>query len=190
MHISLDGIISGPKGTLDWAFRVNKDDIDKYFGVDLLKTVDTLVLGRVLYRGFEKAWPAQAKNPKSSKDTVDFAHWIEDSPKIVFSSTKQKLDWKNSRALIVKSDSDILREVAKLKKEKGGDIVLFGGARLAQTFARLNLIDEYRLKLSPVVVGGGRPLFKEIKDLMDLKLIKCKAFDSGVVGLYYKPEKR
>ncbi|HEX3640806.1 MAG TPA: dihydrofolate reductase family protein, partial [Ktedonobacteraceae bacterium] len=74
-----------------------------------------------------------------------------------------------------------------LKQQSGGDMVLFGGARFAQTFVKLGLIDEYRLKLQPIVLGNGKPLFKDIKDRINLKLIQSKTFDSGVVGLYYQP---
>jgi dihydrofolate reductase len=188
MHMSLDGIVAGPNGELDWA-NMADESVGRYLIADLLSTVDTMVLGRVLYQGFQQAWPAMAVDPKSPKDLVEFAHWIEDSPKIVFSHTEQKLDWKNSRLVSAKSDDDVRREVAKLKQEKGGDIVLFGGARLAQTFARLGLIDEYRFKLESAVVGSGSPLFKDIKDGLKLKLVKSKVFESGVVGLYYEPVK-
>ncbi len=187
--MSLDGIISGPKGELDWA-NMSDETIGRYLIPDLLTTVDTMVLGRVLYQGFQQAWPAMAKDPKSPKDLVEFAHWIEDSPKIVFSHTEQKLDWKNSRLVAVKSDDNITGEVAKLKQEKGGDMVLFGGVRLAQTFARLGLIDEYRFKLESVVVDSGSPLFKDMKDRMKLKLVKSKVFESGVVALYYEPVRK
>ena len=96
MHMSLDGIISGPKGDLDWANKSDEKSA-KYLGTDLLRTVDTMVLGRNLYHGFEHAWPAMAKDPKSPKDIVDFAHWIEDSPKIVFSHTDKNLAGRTQR---------------------------------------------------------------------------------------------
>jgi dihydrofolate reductase len=146
-----------------------------------------MLLGRVLYQGFEQAWPAMAKDPSSPKDLVDFAHWIEDSPKIVFSKTLETVGWKNSRLVSVQDDDDIIQEVKKLKQQSGGDMVLFGGARIAQTFVKLDLIDEYRLKLQPIVLGNGKPLFKDRKDRMNLKLLQSKTFDSGVVGLYYQP---
>jgi dihydrofolate reductase len=188
MHMSLDGIIAGPNGELDWA-NMSDQTVGRYLIPDLLSTVDTMVLGRVLYQGFQEAWPAMAADPQSPADLVELAHWIEDSPKIVFSHTVPKLDWKNSRLVTARSDDDITRAVAKLKQEQGGDMVLFGGARLAQTFARLGLIDEYRFKLESVVVGSGSPLFKDSKDRLKLKLVKSKVFASGVVGLYYEPEK-
>ncbi len=189
MHMSLDGIISGSKGELDWA-NMRDESVGRYLIPDLLSNVDTVVLGRVLHQVFQQAWPAMAKDPKSPKDLVEFAHWIEDSPKIVFSHTEQKLEWMNSRTVAVNSDDDMIREVAKLRQEKGGDMVLFGGVRLAQTFARLGMIDEYRFKLESIVVGSGSPLFKNMKDRIKLKLVKSKVFESGVVALYYQPDEK
>ncbi len=157
--MSLDGYISGPSGELDWA-TMNDDEMGKTLIDDLLETTDTMLLGRVLYQGFQDAWPNTAKDPGSPKELIEFAHWIEDSPKIVFSKTLKNVEWKNSKLISVKNDNDIVKEVAKLRKSSGGDIVLFGGTRMAQTFAELGLIDEYRFKLEPVALGSGKPLFK------------------------------
>lgn len=189
MHVSLDGFIARPNGELDWATR-DDETMGKYLIGDLLSTVDTMLLGRVLYQGFASYWPAAATNPSTPKDLIDLAHWIVNSPKIVFSKTLEKAEWKNSRLVKVKDHHDPAGEVAKLKQQPGGDMVVFGGARLAQTFTELGLIDEYRLKLEPVVLGSGKPLFKNIKDRINLRLLKAKTFDSGVVGLYYEPDKK
>jgi len=185
MVVSLDGFVCGPDGELDWENR--DEEVSRYLIPDLLRTVDTMLLGRVLYQGFEQAWPAMAKDPSSPKDLVDFAHWIEDSPKMVFSKTLETVGWKNTSLVSVRDENDIVQEVKKLKQQPGGDMVLFGGARLAQTFVKLDLIDEYRFKLQPVVLGHGIPLFQDIKDRMNLNLIASKTFDSGVVGLSYQP---
>ena len=128
-----------------------------------------------------------ASDPSSPKELVDFAHWIEKSPKIVFSKTLEKVEWQNSRLVSVKSNGDITKEIARLKQQSGGDMVVFGGARFAQTLSSLGLIDEYRLKFQPVVLGNGLPLFKEVKNRINLKLTKSQMFKSGVVALYYQP---
>src|ERR1700674_3497206 len=158
MAVSIDGFVGGPKGELDW--EVRDEEVSRYLVTDLLSTVDTMLLGRLLYQGFEQAWPAMASNPSSPKDLVDFAHWIEDSPKIVFSKTLKNVAWRNSRLVSVKNNDDVATEVAKLKLQSGGDMVVFGGARFAQTLVQMGLIDEFRLKLQPVVLGTGLPLFK------------------------------
>lgn len=187
MAVSIDGFVGGPKGELDW--EVRDEEVSRYLVTDLLSKVDTMLLGRVLYQGFEQAWPAMASNPSSPKDIVDFAHWIEDSPKIVFSKTLQKVGWRSSRLVSVKDNDDVAAEVAKLKQLSGGDMVVFGGARFAQTLVQMGLIDEFRLKLQPVVLGAGLPLFKDVKGRVNLKLAESKVFQSGVVGLYYLPAK-
>jgi len=182
MVYSLDGFVGGPKGELDWESR--DEEVSRQMVPEFLATVDTMLLGRVLYEGFQQAWPAMAKNPASPKDLVDFARWIEDTPKVVFSKTLGKVEWKSSRLVTVKGDDDIAKEVASLKRQPGGDMVVFGGARFAQTLSRLGLVDEYRLKLQPVALGSGLPLFKS---RANLKLVKSQSFKSGVVALYYQP---
>src|SRR2546422_6198468 len=104
MVISLDGFVCGPNGELDWEHQ--DEEVSRYLIPDLLSTVDTMLLGRVLYQGFEQAWPAMAKDPASPKDLVDFAHWVEDTPKLVFSKTLNKVTWKNSKVISVKDDDD------------------------------------------------------------------------------------
>lgn len=185
MHMSLDGFIARPNGEMDWA-TMNDDAMGRYLIPDLLSTVDTMILGRVLYQGFEKAWPAQAKNPSNPTDLIEFAHWVEDTPKIVFSKTLDKVDWKSSTIVKVKDDGDIAKEISKLKEQPGKDMVLFGGARFSQTCVKLGLVDEFRLKVEPVVLGIGKPLFQNFQERVNLKLTHSKSFDSGVVGLYYQ----
>ena len=124
------------------------------------------------------------------KNLVEFANWIEDSTKVVFSTTLKRVEWKNSELIRIKSDKDISEEVKQLKQQPGKDMVIFGDARMAATLVELGLIDEYRLKLEPVILGNGKPLFKEINERVKLKLVKSKGFNSGVVGLYYEPLKK
>ena len=182
MVMSIDGFVGGPNGELDW--EVRNEEVSRDFVNDIQTTVDTMLLGRVLFQGFQQAWPEMASNPSSPKEIVDFANWIENSRKIVFSKSLEKVGWKNSRLVSVSSDEDIAKEVKRLKQQPGGDMVVFGGARFAATLAQLGLIDEYRLKLQPVALGKGLALFNE---RMNLKLVKYKAYESGVVGLYYQP---
>lgn len=187
MVVSLDGFVCGSDGELDW--EAKDDEVGRYLIPELLSTVDTMLLGRVLYQGFEQYWPTAATNPSLPPDLIEFAHWVVNSPKVVFSTTLEEVSWNNSRLVKVKNEDDIVQEVQRLKQAEGGDMVLFGGARIAETFVRLGLVDEYRIKLQPIVLGTGRPLFKDIKERMHLKLLKSKGFDSGVVALCYEPER-
>jgi dihydrofolate reductase len=185
MVASLDGFVGGPNGELDWETR--DADVGAELVPEFQRTVKTIVIGRVLYQGFQKAWPAMAADPNSPKELVDFAHWLEDTPKVVFSTTLSTLGWGNSRLVSPKGDADVAREILQLKASEPGDLLVFGGARFAQTLARLGLVDEYRIKLQPIALGSGLPLFRDLPGRAKLKLLRSKAFPSGVVGLYYEP---
>jgi dihydrofolate reductase len=140
--------------------------------------------GRVCYEGMATFWPAAEADPQSPPELVEFARKINSKPKIVFSKTLEKADWKNTR--IVREN--IGDEITKLKQEPGKDLVLFGGADIAATFMQLGLIDEYRLLVTPIVLGGGTPLFKDGIDRFNLKLIEAKTLDTGALILRYAPE--
>ena len=186
MHMSLDGFIAGPNGELDWtaADEAVDDDLP-----ELLSTADTALIGRVLYQGFAGYWPAyDITDPSKSKGEVAFANWINEAPKLIFSTTLEKAEWKNSRVVPVKKNADIAEAVAGLKERPGKNLVLFGGVRIAQTFARLGLIDEYWLLIQPKVLGNGRPLFIDIKDRINLKLVSARALNTvGAVAVRYQP---
>jgi dihydrofolate reductase len=182
MMVTLDGFIEGANGELDW-FRFDEEMWENVH--DLLSTVDTALFGRRSYQAFESYWPAAAKNPSSSKGEIDFAHWIENSAKVVFSKTLEKAEWQNSR--LVKEN--IAEEVSKMKQQPGKDLLILGGAGLAQTFMKHDLIDDYRIRVHPIVLGRGIPLFRDLNERHTLKLIKAKTFNSGVVELHYEAQR-
>jgi dihydrofolate reductase len=105
-------------------------------------------------------------------------------PKVVFSRTLERVDWNNSR--LVKTS--VGEEVKRLKQEPGNELALFGSADLASTFMRLGLIDEYRILVTPVVLGSGTPMFQPVEDRVPLKLLKATTWSSGMVALSYQPE--
>ena len=181
MHVSLDGFVCGPDGEQDW-MTMTDDSAGEFLVPELQSTVDTILVGRVLYQGFASYWPAVADDPHAPQSLVDFARWMEDTPKIVFSRTLGEVSWKNSRL----AGMDPAAEVAALKKQPGGDMVIFGGAGLVAGFTKLNLVDEYRIKLEPIALGRGRPLFADLPDRVRLKLQRSKGFDSGLVALSYE----
>ena len=179
MHTSLDGFVAGPNGELDW---ISYDEELERYAAELVSTVGSPLYGRVTYQMMESYWPTVLKNPSSKKYELEHAQWVENINKVVFSKTLQKVDWKNTRLI----KENIAEEIQKLKQQPGKDLVIFGSPGLAQTFMRLGLIDEYRLTVNPVVLGRGIPLFKEIKDRINLRLINAKTFNSGVVGFHYE----
>jgi dihydrofolate reductase len=178
---SLDGFMGGPDGEMDW--MVQDDEMDKEFTDDLRRTVDTILTGRIAYQSFESFWPAAAADPSSPADLADLANWMLDTPKVVFSTTLDKVAMKNSRL----AEAGVAEEVAKLKQAPGKDLVVFGGARTVQAFVRLGLVDEYRMKVHPVAIGRGLPIFDDLQDKVGLTLVRSKAYRSGVLGLYYEP---
>jgi dihydrofolate reductase len=181
MHVTLDGFVCGPAGEQDW-MTMTDFEMDKFLMGELLGTVDTLLVGRVLYQGFAAFWPTVTKNPSSPKELVEFANWLENAPKIVFSKTLSSVEWANSRL----AKGTIAEELGRLKKLEGGDMVLFGGAGIVSAFTSLNLVDEYRIKLEPIILGRGRRLFDQVEDRIKLRLKRAKSFSSGVTSLYYE----
>jgi dihydrofolate reductase len=181
---TLDGFMGGPAGELDW--MVQDDEVDKDFTGHLRETVDTIFTGRRTYQSFEAFWPAAATDPSSPADLADFANWMLDTPKVVFSNTLENVGMRNSRL----AAGGIAEEVARLKQEPGKDLVIFGGARTVQAFVKLGLIDEYRMKVHPVAIGDGLPVFTDLEGKLNLTLIRSKAYGSGVLGLYYAPDRR
>jgi dihydrofolate reductase len=180
MHVSLDGFVCGPGDEMDWT-TMDDDGIGAFLIPDLQNTVDTMLVGRKLYQGFEQFWPTVPENPGSKPELVAFAHWMADTPKLVFSNTLKEVKWKNS----ILATSDPTATVAELKKEKGGDVVIFGGASLAAHFVKNNLVDEFRIKLEPVVLGKGKSLYQDLPARIRLKQIRSKVFGS-VACLYYE----
>lgn len=171
MSVTLDGFMEGPNRELDDTAQFVDPDFDHY-ATDMLKSIDAILLGRVAYQLFADYCPS-ATGPDADR--------MNELPKIVFSRTLEKVEWKNSR--LVKEN--VAEEVARLKQQPGKDIALFGSADLASTFICLGLIDEYRIFVTPVVLGAGTPMFKNIKDRIALKLLKATTWSSGVVALYY-----
>jgi dihydrofolate reductase len=172
MGVSLDGYIEGPKGPWDIDWHLAGDDFNRYV-MDMLSSIDGILLGRATYEGFVSYWPTSTDAQAPAMNAL---------PKVVFSTTLDKVEWSNAR--LVKEDA--AGEVARMKAEPGKDIAV-GGNRLATSLAERGLIDEYRIFVHPVVLGGGTPILKGIKERLNLKLVKTDTFGSGVVGLYYRP---
>ncbi len=177
--VSLDGYFEGPNREIDCH---NVDEEFNEYAIDFLNSVDTLLFGRVTYQLMASYWPT----PTAIANDPIVAEKMNSLPKIVFSRTLEKVEWKNTR--LVKEA--IAEEISKLKQQPGKDSAIFGSSDLALTFIQHGLIDEYRIIVNPVVLGNGKPLFKGIKDRLNLKLLKTKVFRSGNVCLYYEPVER
>jgi dihydrofolate reductase len=179
MQVSLDGFIARPKGEFDW--HLVDGEVNEY-AKDLLNSFDTLVFGRVTYELMASYWPTAITNDPAE---AQIAERLNTLPKVVFSRTLKKVEWRNSRL----AQGGIVEEILKMKEQPGKDIGI-GGTSIVTVLAPLGLIDEYRILLVPVVLGSGKPLFNDIEDRIDLKLRTTKTFGSGLVLLDYQPGKR
>ena len=176
INMTLDGFCDHTAGIAD-------DELHQHYN-ELLKNAGTLIFGRITYQLMESYWPTIVKNPTGNKPTDEFAVLIDNIPKIVFSHTLKKVDWKNVRL----AKGGIKEEVLELKQQAGKSI-LAGSRSLIVTLMNLNLIDEFQLCVQPIILGNGLPLFKDINDRTDLKLLKTKTFGCGAVTFYYEPTK-
>jgi len=185
LHASLDGIVEGPNGVMDIQWIAYDDDLAKH-SEEVLSTVDTVLWGRGTYLGMQQYWTSVPSNPSASQHEIEHAKWIDATSKVVFSTTLEKAEWNNSR--LVKGDVE--EEIVKLKQQPGKDMIVLGSPRFAHYLMQLGLVDEYKISISPVILGSGLPLFKDIKEKIDLKLTQNKTFDSGVLSLVYQTEKK
>lgn len=179
--VSLDGFIEGPKGELDWV-----ESWEDPF--DILPQIDTCILGRGMYSGYEQYWQAILTNPKgilpftdrvATKGEVEYAHFAAKTPHVVLSKTLDHVAWKNTR--IVRD----VEEIRKLKRQPGKDMHAVGGATLVSSLINVGLVDELRLVVVPIVLGGGKPLFKDVKERHVLKFLGARPLQSGLVRLAY-----
>jgi dihydrofolate reductase len=175
--VSLDGVMEDPGGSEGtqhggWSFEFDRGPEGDKFKLDETVSSEALLLGRVTYEGFAAAWPSREG---------EFADKFNTMPKYVVSSTLKEPEWENSTVL----DGDVLDEVARLKREQDGDIVVHGSARLAQTLIEHDLVDELRLMVFPVVLGGGKRLFAETSDKKPFRLADSKVVGDGVAILVY-----
>jgi dihydrofolate reductase len=176
MSISVDGYFEGPDRDLNW--HLVDDELHQDFN-DRLATMSAFLDGRITYELMADFWPTADQDPSSSAPMAEFAGIWRDMPKIVYSRTLERADWNATVVREVVAD-----DVHRLKAGPGGDLAL-GGADLAATFRRLDLIDEYRLYVHPVILGAGRPLFPASGQPTELRLVDTQRFGNGVVALHY-----
>ncbi len=178
MMVSLDGFVEGPHGDIDWPII---DEELHTFVNNQQRAIDTYLYGRRMYQLMARDWPPVEADPSMPGFMLEFARIWKAMSKIVFSTTLKHVEW-NSRLAI---GNNIAEEVARLKAQPGKDLAV-GGANLASTFIRLGLVDEYRLFVHPVVVGGGTPYFPALDAPLALRLVETRTFGSGVVYLCYE----
>ncbi|HWX95760.1 MAG TPA: dihydrofolate reductase family protein [Solirubrobacteraceae bacterium] len=184
--ITLDGVIEAPGGGEGfehegWSFKFDRGADGDKFKLDELTAADAQLLGRRTYEGFARAWPSMTGDAFGGK--------MNAMPKYVASTTLASEDatWNNSTVI----GEDLPGELEAVKRELGGDILVAGSARLVQSLAEHDLVDEYRLMVFPVVLGSGKRLFTADAPHTVLRLVDAKPLGpDGVVLLTYAPAQR
>ena len=171
LAVTLDGFIEGKNGEIDWCIM----DPDMEF-IQFLNQIDTIFYGRKSY----ELWGQYAPEKDASETDKELWEAVLSKQKYVFSRTQNGSD---NQAIFI--NDQLLEEVNKLKNMPGKDIWLYGGANLITSFIHLGLVDEFRLSVHPVILGEGKPLFTDIQERLNLKLVHTRSFSSGVVQLIY-----
>jgi dihydrofolate reductase len=170
--VTLDGYFEGPKPwEIDWHEYVWGEELER-FSLEQAQEVGTLLFGCKTYEGMAGYWQTA---------TGEVAEFMNRIPKVVFSNTLETAGWSNTQ--LVKGSA--AEEVARLKQEPGRDLFIFGSANLIGSLTKQSLIDEYRIGLTPLVLGGGTPMFKPSGERMRLQLLEARPMQSGVVLLRY-----
>jgi dihydrofolate reductase len=175
MGVSLDGFIAGPHGEIDWS--APDEELHVFHDQQMVQTGAHL-LGRRLYEDM-LPWET-AGETRSDPAVLEFARIWKDLPKLVFSKTLDKVE---GNATLVRGG--LAEEVARLKQQPGKDLAI-GGAGLAASAIKLGLIDEFRLFVSPVVLGAGTPYFPALEQNLELELVETTTFGSRVVYMRYR----
>ena len=180
MTTSLDGFVEGPDREIDW--HLVDDELHRYFN-DWFRGMSAFISGRVTYELMASVWPTADADPDLPAPMREFAGIWREKPKIVFSRTLRSAGWNTEIRREV-----VAEEIRELKTRPGGDMVL-GGPDLAASFRALDLIDEYRLFVDPILLGRGRPLFSDFDRRTRLALAETRTFPHGVVMLRYERDR-
>jgi dihydrofolate reductase len=173
MTMSLDGYVVTPDGN---ATGNSPEAAElKRWKLDRISRAGAHIMGRVTYEGMASFWP-------ESKD--EYAAPMNDIPKVVFSKSLERADWPTSTI----ARGDLSEEIARLKNQEGGELIVWGGASFAQAMARKGLVDEYVIITRPIAYGGGKPLFYEMSKALELKLLVATIYDGGATLHLFEPK--
>lgn len=174
--VTLDGLFEGPNGDISWH---NVDEEFNEFAREQTGWFGAIIFGRVTYEGMASYWTT----PMALQDDPIVANLMNKAPKLVFSKTLKSADWENTTLL----QGNLVEEINKLKAQPGNPIAVFGSGNLSAALTNLDLIDEYRIMVNPIILGKGTPLFQNIEKSVKLKLVNSRVFRSGNVLLTYQP---
>ena len=176
LAVSFDGFIEGPKGELDWILFDAEGGSEL---TDFIEGIDTVLYGRVSY----EKWGNPPLTDSSSEFEKNFYGALAKMDRYVFSRSKTEFE---GEPTVVGQDANIPELVRELKQRPGKDIWLYGGASLITTFMNLGLVDVFRIAVMPVILGKGKPLFRNIENRLHLKLVDITESTAGVLGIRYE----
>ncbi|MGQ8338003.1 dihydrofolate reductase family protein [Sunxiuqinia sp. A32] len=179
MHASLDSFVGGTNGEMNW---ITVDDEIFDFVSTMTDQTDTALYGRVTYQMMEAYWPTAAEKPNASKHDKEHSVWYKNVSKVVLSKTLNETGLLNTTVI----SDNLVENINKLKQQPGKNILIFGSPRASYSLLNAGLVDEFWIFVNPVLLGQGIPLFKNVPELINLRLIGTKTFTSGVVALHYK----
>ncbi len=185
MTMTLDGFVAGANNDLDWFTPPSDDSNLNNDIVEIVKSVDTWVMGYPTALGMVAYWREAGKNVKTKAWEMAIAKAVNKLHPIAISNKEEKAE-RGVEILVAKSDKEFVKVIDEIKQRKGGKIYVPGGVRTGQKFARLGLVDEYILMVHPVAIGEGKPLFTS---QTKLELVSAKTYESGVVQVRYRPRK-
>jgi dihydrofolate reductase len=180
--VTLDGVMEDPGGAEKtrgggWAFQFERGPEGDQFKLEETMEAEALLLGRVTYAGFAAAWPAMQG---------EFADKMNAMPKYVVSTSLERPSWNNTTVI----RNNPLEEITRLKASPGGDLLVAGSGQLVQMLLQHGLVDELRLMVYPVILGGGKRLFQDGLARMSLHLEQAKLVGAGVLILVYQAERK
>lgn len=186
MHVSLDGFVAGPNGEMNW-IKVDEEIFD-HVGKRISQS-DAALYGRVTYQMMENYWPTAGDKPGASKHDIEHSKWYNKVHKIVLSKTMKDANLANTK-IISDNLSQNFNEIKQSRNSGNEDILLFGSPRATHSLIQLNLIDGYWLFVNPIILGQGIPLFVDIKEKINLKLLTTRQFTCGVTELNYTVDRQ
>ncbi|WP_207514556.1 dihydrofolate reductase family protein [Longitalea luteola] len=181
MNVTLDGFMAASDCGLDWHFKSWNEEMARATAEQLSKA-DTILLGGITYRGMAQYWNTNPVNMIRPREDLDFASMLNSYPKVVFTKSMTSVSWHNARI----AKRELGDEVTELKRREGKDMIVYGSGKIVTALTKLGLVDEFRMWVHPVVIGCGKPVFKELSGILNLQLVKTEIFSSGVVILFYQ----
>lgn len=178
--VTANGFFEGPERDISWH---TVDDEFNEFAIEQLCATDLLIFGRITYELMASYWPNYVPSPEQQENDRTVARLMNSIPKLVASRTLKSSSWAGTRMM----GGEIIDELKRIKQEPGEDIALFGSSHFALSLMEHGLIDEFRIMVSPTVLGSGVPLFSGHRSLLSLTLTNTRTFRNGNVLLYYTP---